>query len=105
MKNKWNYKQGDKVYFIGERMGYTIRACDDRYLICTKPYNFRPNTCIYTIVDLQENIKGMDSYIIGPYDYWSQEDCDNGLKELQDGTMKLSYRHREPINIDHIKNL
>ena len=35
------YAVGDRIRFAGERNGYTVRASDDRYLICTKPFNCR----------------------------------------------------------------
>ena len=40
---------------------------------------------MYTIVDLEEEIRGTDGYGLGPYDYYSQEDCDAYLKELEEG--------------------
>ena len=42
-------KVGDKIRFAEEKKPYTIRACDDRFLVCTKPYNFRPKTMLYII--------------------------------------------------------
>ena len=30
---------GDKVYIPGQKRPYKVRARDDRYIICTKPYN------------------------------------------------------------------
>lgn len=109
------YKVGDKIRFAEERNAYTVRACDDRYLICTKPFNLRPRTVIYTIVDLKEGIRGTDGYCIGPYSYYSDEDCNAFLKELQeadalsseseDGVIydidgaHISYRNRIKLNI------
>ena len=63
------YNKGQKIWFAEEKCPYTIRACNERYLICTKPY--RPKTVMYTIVDLEEEIRGTDGYSIGPYDYYS----------------------------------
>ena len=77
------YKIGDKIYFAEEKKPYTIRACDERFLICTKPYNFKPKTVIYTIVDLKEGIRGTDNYSIGWCDYYTTRDCKRMLKELQ----------------------
>lgn len=94
-----NYEAGGKIYFLEEKMPYTIRACDERFLICTKPYNFKKHTVIYTIVDLKENIRGTDGYSISPYSYNSQEDCDKYLKELQIGDSHVSYRNRIPLKI------
>ena len=30
---------GDKVYIPGEKRPYIVRVRDNRYIICTKPYN------------------------------------------------------------------
>ena len=56
------FKVGDKIHFEGERNAYTIRACDSRYLICTKPFNPR-KTVLYTIVDLQEKVRGTENLV------------------------------------------
>ena len=111
------YNKGQKIWFAEEKRPYTIRACNERYLICTKPY--RPKTVIYTIVDLEEEIRGTDGYSIGPYDYYSQEDCDAYLKELEEGMERekdndgfiiqdlgsahVSYRNRIELNIIKVK--
>ena len=107
------YKVGDKIRFAEEKRPYVVRACDERFLVCTKPFNLRPKTVMYTIVDLVEGIRGTDGYAIGPYDYYEQEDCDAYLKELQqsakyadeDGVIHIiegahiSYRNRIELNI------
>lgn len=106
---KAKYSVGDKIYFAEEKRPYTIRACDERFLICTKPYNFKPKTVIYTIVDLVERIRGTDNYSIGWCDYYETEDCEEMLKELQEtyknvdvpmieGTF-ISHRNRIDLNI------
>ena len=111
------YKVGDKIYFAEEKRPYTVRACDERYLICTKPYNFKPETVLYTIVDLKEGIRGTDGYSLGPYSYYSTEDCESFLKELQEsdrlkkrcgnewvdiGAGHISYRNRIKLNVSKI---
>ena len=97
------YKVGDKIYFFEEKHSYTVRACDDRFLVCTKPYNFAPNKVMYTIVDLQEEIRGTDGYVFSPYDYFSDEDCNAYLSELQSGVIHISYRNRIKLNIRKYK--
>ena len=77
------YNVGDKIRFAEEKRPYTIRACDKRFLICTKPYNFKPKTVMYTIVDLEEGIRGTDNYSIGWCDYYNTKDCEKILSELQ----------------------
>ena len=64
------FNKGQKIWFAEEKRPYTIRACNERYLICTKPFNLQPKTVMYTIVDLEEEIRGTDGYSIGPYDYY-----------------------------------
>lgn len=43
---------GDKVYIPGEKRPYTVRVRDERYIICTKPYNPK-RTVLYFIIDLE----------------------------------------------------
>ena len=111
------YNKRQKIWFAEENRPYTIRACNERYLICTKPYCHK--TVMYTIVDLEEEIRGTDGYSIGPYDYYSQEDCDAYLKELEEGMKRekdndgfiiqdlgsahVSYRNRIKLNITKVK--
>lgn len=93
------YNVGDKIRFAEEKRPYKVRACDERFLVCTKPYNLRPQTVIYTIVDLKAGIRGTDGYSIGPYSYYSDNDCINYLKELKSGESYISYRNRIELNI------
>lgn len=88
MKAKYNV--GDRIYFAEEKRPYTVRACDDRFLICTKPYNFKPKTVIYTIVDLVEGIRGTDNYSIGWCDYYETKDCERMLDELQKSAIEAN---------------
>lgn len=92
-----NYKVGDKIKFIEEKKPYSIIACDDRYLICTKPYNPK-RTVIYTIVDLQENIRGTENMIFC-LGFETKEDCDEALIRLQSGESEISRRNRIQLNI------
>ena len=104
MKAKYNV--GDKIYFAEEKRPYTISACDKRFLICTKQYNLKPKTVIYTIVDLKEGIRGTDNYSIGWCDYYKTEDCKEMLKELQEASSEptiegtyISRKNRIELNI------
>ena len=107
MKAKYNV--GDKIYFAEEKRPYTVRACDDRFLICTKPYNFKPKIVIYTIVDLVEGIRGTDNYSIGWCDYYETKDCERMLHELQKTTNNVTTEvvdgkvvHTEPFMATYI---
>jgi len=35
---KLDVKFGSKIFFLGERLSYTVQARDDRYLVCTRPH-------------------------------------------------------------------
>lgn len=55
---------GSKVWFAGEKQGYTIRRRNTRYLILTKPHNLR-KTVLYCIVDLDREWRGPENLIFG----------------------------------------
>ncbi len=95
-----SYKVGDKIKFIEEKMPYSIISCDDRYLICTKPYNPK-RTVLYTIVDLQENVRGTENMIFC-LGFKTKEDCDEALERLQTGESEVSWRNRIPLKIEPI---
>lgn len=94
-----DYNVGDLIRFAEEKKPYRVRACDGRYLVCTKPFNLRPHTVQYTIVDLFEEIRGTDGYVFSPYDYYSDEDCNNYLSDLQHGEAEISKRNIVKLNI------
>lgn len=97
---------GDKIYFAEERFPYVIQACDERFLICTKPFNPK-HTIQYTIVDLKDGIRGADNYWKwgGFVDYKDQKECERMLRALHgdcDDLCKpvmISYRNRIELNI------
>lgn len=94
---------GFKIYFVGERIGYTIKACNKRYLICTKPYNPK-KTVLYTIVDLKEEIRGTNNLVFNLYDYAKQKDIERCMKDLISGEsdldgLKITRRNRVPLQI------
>lgn len=91
-------KVGDKVYIPNEKRPYRVRARDDRYIICTKPYNPQ-NTVLYFIVDLVEKWRAPDNMIFCS-GYESDKDCNDRLKELQNGIIELSVRRGVPLDID-----
>lgn len=96
------FKSGMKIWFEGERNGYTIRACNNRYLICTKPFNLKKRTVIYTIVDLWGHIRGIDDYVSTPYNYYEQKDCEQCLEDLASGEIGIS-RHHIDLKITKIQ--
>ena len=94
------YNIGDKIKFKEEKQRYTVRACDDRYLVCTKPFNPR-KTFMYTMVDLKEGIRGRDGFILCGGDYTNEEEARDYIKGLRTGEAEISRRHRMPLNIEN----
>lgn len=91
-------KVGDKVHIPQHKRAFTVRARDERYIICTKPFNAK-HTVIYFIVDLVEKWRAPDNMIFC-CGYETDEDCQNRLKELQNGVIELSQRRGIPLDID-----
>lgn len=89
---------GNKVYVPGEKRPYTVRARDERFIICTKPYNPQ-HTVLYFIVDLEKRRRGPDNMVFCS-GYETDEHCLERLKELQSGTIELSYRRSIPLDIE-----
>lgn len=89
---------GDKVYIPNEKRPFRVRARDDRYIICTKPYNPK-RTVRYFIVDLKERVRGPDNRIFCS-GYETDEHCVERLKELQSGEIEVSWRWRVDLDID-----
>lgn len=87
-------KVGDKVFLPGEQKAYTVRACDDRYAICTKPLNLR-HTVLYFIYDSVYQIRGTDNMVFCN-GYETDEQCQERLKELQEGKIEISKRNWVP---------
>jgi hypothetical protein len=83
---------GDKVYFEGEVQGYTVQARNDRYIVCTKPFNPR-KTVLYCIVDLKNDIRGPEgvTFSIGAE---TRDQCEAMLDRVAQGTSEISYRNR-----------
>lgn len=91
-----NLKVGDPVYLPNEVRPYRVRCRNERYIICTKPYNPK-RTVIYFIVDLKERRRGPDNMVFCS-GYETQEQCEERLQELKEGTIKVSWRHG--VNIE-----
>ena len=91
-------KVGDKVYIPKHKKPFTVRARDERYIICTKPFNAR-HTVIYFIVDLADKWRAPDNLIFCR-GYETDDDCQERLKELQNGVIQLSQRRGVPLDID-----
>jgi len=91
-------KVGDKVKFRSEKQRYTIQACDNRFLVCTKPFNAR-KTVLYTIVDFKRNVRGREDLVFC-MGFETRKDCEEALERLQKEESEVSYRHYMPLDIE-----
>ena len=89
------------IKFKEEKQRYTIQAFNDRFLICTKPFNPR-KTVLYTIVDLEKKIRGTEDLIFC-MGYETQELCEEALERLVTGESEISHRNRIELNIKEIE--
>lgn len=92
--------KGDRVWFKGDKKPFRVRAANEKFAICTKPYNFTPNTVIYTIVDFEWNIRGMDNMIFGIYSYYSDEECEEALQALTNGELEVSSKTHKHTRLE-----
>lgn len=94
-----NLKVGDKIKFASDKQRYTVKAKDDRYIICTKPFNLK-KTVLYTIIDLKRWVRGTNNMVFNPYDYSKQEDINECLVDLQYHNHGLEVTHRNCVQLD-----
>lgn len=94
--------EGQKVWFEGEKQAYKVVIADNRYAICTKPFN-PARTVLYTIVDTYEGIRGTNDFIFNPYDYREPGGCLKCLMDLQLGKTGISHRNRVELKITKTK--
>lgn len=83
--------KGDKVKFANEAKAYTVRCANDRFAICTKPFNAK-RTVLYTIIDFQERRRGPENLIFG-MGAETDEQCEAMLARLVSGETAVSRRH------------
>ena len=88
-------KPGDQIKVPDEKPKYTVRARDDRYIICTRPYR---DTVLYFIIDLELGLRGPDNMIFCSR-YETDDDCVARLKELQNGEISVSKRNSIELDI------
>lgn len=87
---------GAKIQFADENGTYTVRAMSERYAICTKPFNPQ-RTVIYSIIDIQEMMRGPNNLVLNIYDYKTDKGCEESLADLVDGKVELSRRNSIPL--------
>lgn len=89
---------GDKVFIPIHVNPFRVQARDDRFIICTKPFNPK-RTVLYFIIDLQTRRRGPDNMVFCS-GYNTKEQCEERLKELQSGKIEVSQRHGIDLDFD-----
>ena len=123
-------KPGQKVFFTNEKLPYEVKAISDRYAVVsrklhrredagllhhkvsmlayfsfTEAYDDNKGNPVYSLLDFKENLKAPDNLIFGSYNYFNADDCENAIKDLENGTIELSYRGRVDLSIDWERTL
>lgn len=83
---------GAKLWFDKEKQGYTIRARNERFAVCTKPFNVR-RTVLYSVVDFEEGVRGTENLIFG-CGAETDEQCREMLERIASGQTEISHRNR-----------
>lgn len=92
------FKVGEKVKFTSENRRYTVRAAGERFAVLNKPFNPK-KTVIYTVVDLQEGVRGTENLVFG-MGAETPEQCAEMLKRLESGQTEVSHRNRVNLEIE-----
>lgn len=96
---------GTRIWFDGEKQPYRVRARSARYLVCTKPFNLK-RTTIYTIVDLEENVRGTENLIFGAGQE-TDEQCAETIDRLEGRDIDLGWAtevsHRNRVRLEITK--
>ncbi len=91
---------GTRIKLKEEKQAYTVQACNERFAVCTKPFNPR-RTVLYTIVDFKKNIRGTENLIFC-MGFETKEQCERALKRLSEGESEVSHRSWLPLEIERI---
>lgn len=88
---------GSKIWFQGEKQGYTVKASNVAFAICTKPFNAQ-KTVLYTIIDWESDVRGAEDLIFG-MGAETVEQCEAMLERLTQGESGVSHRNYCALDI------
>ena len=95
------FERGQKVYIEPEKRPYKVRTHDDRFVICTKPFNLQ-KTVLYFIIDKKREVRGAENLIFG-MGFETDKQCEEALERLQQGKSEVSYRNVVKLDIVRIE--
>lgn len=82
---------GAKIWFDNEKQGYTVRASNAAFCICTKPFNAQ-KTVLYCIIDWEQGIRGPENILFG-VGAETDEQCQDMLERVTQGESEVSGRY------------
>lgn len=88
---------GSKIWFAEEKQGYTVRASNVAFCVCTKPFNAR-KTVLYTIIDWERKERNYENLVFG-MGAQTDEECQEMLERLTAGESEISERGVIPVRI------
>lgn len=89
---------GSKVWFAGEKQGYTVKASNVAFAVLNKPFNAR-KTVLYCIIDWESGVRGPENLVFGMGAETTKE-CEEMLERLTTGETEVSSRHCCDLIID-----
>lgn len=92
---------GSKLWLNGEKQGYTVRASNRFYSICTKPLNCQ-KTVLYTIIDWHNKIMGTENLVFG-FGAETDEQCKEMLDRITNAESDISRRNCIKLIVDKYK--
>lgn len=101
--NKFELNKGDSVWFSSSKKSFKVRECNDRFAICTQPFNLIPYTVVYSIIDFDRNVRGLDNLVFSVYDYYTDEDCKQAMEDLMSGELEVSFKNKKHVELDIVK--
>lgn len=95
-------KVGTKILFSGEKQSFRVICRNERYIICTKPFNLK-KTVIYTIIDIERGARGTENLIFC-FGFETPDLCNEALERLATGESEVSWRNCVELQIEKIIN-
>ena len=118
-------KLDQNIFFKKEKLPYKIMAMSERFVIVsrklnrredaellhhkvrmsaylsfTEAFNANKENPVYSIIDLQYNVRSSCNLIFDFTDYFDKEDCQKCIKMLESGEIELSKRNMKKLEIN-----
>jgi hypothetical protein len=91
---------GAKVYVPTDKRPYTVRARNDQFAVCTKPFAAR-KTVMYFVLDAVHGVRGTENLVFG-FGAETDKDCAEMLARVTSGDTEVSHRNRVDWDIARV---